>query len=84
MNEGRCNPGSHPTRLEPGQREYRGYCEWAVHPLETEFLLARGYAIVDGERRPVQLIHREAFVDHIKVDGSDPAFAAHFAHRLAA
>jgi hypothetical protein len=66
--------GHSPTRLEPGQREYRGYCEWAVHPLEAEFVLARGYAIVDGQPRRVQLVHEEEFVTQILVDGSDPVF----------
>jgi len=65
-------------------REYRGYCEWAVHPLEAEFILARGYAIVDGVPRTVLLIHEEAFVTVLQVDGSDPAFEESARLRVAA
>ena len=67
-------PGSHPSRLEPGEREYRGYCEWAVHPLEAQLILTRGYAIVDGQRCHVDHIHDEAFCVQVRVWGSDPAY----------
>lgn len=63
------------SRLLPGQREYRGYEEWAVHPEEAIFILHRGYALVDGEKQPVQFIHNEAYVTQIRVYGSDPVYA---------
>jgi len=56
-----------PSRLNPGQHEYRGYWDWAVHPDEAVFLLHRGYAVIDGEKAPVQFIHNEAFVTQIAV-----------------
>ena len=77
-------PGSHPTRLQPGEREYRGYCEWAVHPLEAELVLGRGYAIVDGQKRFVQHIHDEEFCVQILVAQSDPAYATDFTEKEAA
>lgn len=67
--------GSIPSQLNPGQREYRGYQEWAIHPDEAVFLLHRGYAIVDGERAEIQFIHNEAFVTQIRVYGSDPNYS---------
>jgi len=63
-------PGSHATRLEPGEREYRGYGEWAVHPDEAQFILHRGYAVVEGVRQPVRFIQNEAFVTQIRVHGT--------------
>jgi len=71
------NPGAGtaPSRLEPGEREYRGYQEWAVHPEEARFLLHRGYALVDGERRRVWWIHNEAYVTQIRVEGTDQVYA---------
>lgn len=59
--------GASPSRLEPGEHEYRGYWDWAVHPDEASFLLHRGYAIVDGQKAPVQFIHNEAFVTQIAI-----------------
>ena len=56
--------------LEPGQRDYRGYSEWAVHPDEASFILHRGYAVVEGVKQPVRFIHNEAFVTQIRVQGS--------------
>lgn len=61
---------------------YRGYCEWAVHPLEAEFLLARGYAIVDGIRRPVHWVQDEAFCVVVFVGASDPELVNHFPESL--
>ena len=58
-----------------GEHLYRGYQEWAVHPLEAELVLSRGYAIVDGRRRRVFHIQDEAFCTVILVEGSDPAYA---------
>jgi hypothetical protein len=66
----RLAPGAFPTKLEPGQREYRGYDEWAVHPDEARFVLHRGYALVNGERQRVRFIHNEAFVTQITVEKS--------------
>ena len=66
----RLDPGSFPTRLADGQHESRGYGEWVVHPLEAVFLLHRGYAVVDGVRQRVQLIHNEAFVTQLRVEGT--------------
>ena len=63
-------PGSNPSRLLPGQREYRGYEEWAVHPDEARYVLHQGFALVDGRREVVQFIHNEAYVTQIKVWGS--------------
>ena len=57
-------------KLAPGQRDYRGYGEWAVHPDEASFILHRGYAIVEGTQQRVAFIHNEAFVTQIKVTGS--------------
>lgn len=64
-----------PSRLDPGGREYRGYEEWAVHPEEAVVVLHRGYALVDGERCHVELIHNEAHVTQIRVWGSDPRYS---------
>ncbi len=66
----RPSPSTHSTRLEPGGRDYRGYIDWAVHPDEAQFVLHRGYAIVDGKKRPVYFDHNEAFVTQIQVIGS--------------
>ena len=63
-----------PSRLEDGQHEYRGYCEWAVHPNEAKFLLDRGYAIVNGERCHVWFIHEEEFVTQLRIENSDPEY----------
>ena len=82
MSEGHPGPASHSFKPKLGQREYRGYCEWAVHPLEAELVLSRGYAIVDGIRRPVLRIHDEEFCVQIFVGASDPALAGHFPERL--
>lgn len=70
----RPRPGAIPSRLEQGEREYRGYCEWAVHPDEARFILHRGYAIVNGERAKVLFVQNEAFVTQLRVDGSDSAY----------
>ena len=67
----RPQPGTHASRLEPGGREYRGYCEWAVHPDEASFILHRGHAIVDGKRAKVTFIHNEAYVTQLRVENSD-------------
>ena len=64
-------PGAVPSRLEPREREYRGYCEWVVHPDEARFILHRGYAIVDGVRAKVTFIHNEAYVTQLRVENSD-------------
>jgi hypothetical protein len=61
---------THSTKLEPGERDYRGYIDWAVHPEEAVFVLHRGYAIVNGEQRHVYFGHNEAFVTQIAVQGS--------------
>jgi hypothetical protein len=58
------------SRVDPGRHEYRGYGEWAIHPDEARYVLHRGYAIVDGQRRHVKWIHNEAFVTQIYVDGT--------------
>src|SRR5262252_7573037 len=71
----RPDPGAMPSRLEPGEREYRGYEEWALHPLEACFLLHRGFALVDGQEAQVMFIHNEAFVTHVRVYGSDPLYS---------
>ena len=63
-------PGAVPTKLDPGQREYRGYGEWALHPEEATFLLHRGYAVVEGERMRVSFIQNEAFVTQVRVQGT--------------
>lgn len=74
----KCSPppgkASHPSRPRLGEHEYRGYQEWAVHPLEAELVLSRGYAIVDGRKRRVIHIEDEAFCSVIWVEGSDPAY----------
>ena len=57
-------------KLTPGQRDYRGYGEWALHPEEATFLLHRGYAIVEGRKQPVTFIHNEAFVTQVRVQGT--------------
>ena len=66
----RERPGSHATRLGPGQRQYRGYDDWAVHPDEARYVLHRGYALVNGEQRHVHFVRNEAFVTMLTVDGS--------------
>jgi len=66
----RPTPASHSTRLEPGERAYRGYIDWAVHPDEAVFVLHRGYAVVDGERQSVYFDHNEAYVTQIQVQGT--------------
>lgn len=71
----RPRPGAVPSRLALGERDYRGYCEWAVHPDEARFLLHRGYALVDGVRERVWFIHNEAYVTQIRVANSDPVYA---------
>src|SRR5574341_2651012 len=74
---GRPEPGDIPTRLRDGQRDYRGYGEWAVHPNEAIFLLHRGYAVVEGVRQRVRFIHNEAFVTQVKVEGTFPQARPH-------
>lgn len=59
-----------------------GYCEWMVHPLEAELVLARGYAIVDGVRRPVHKIDDWEQGVQIFVGASDPELVNHFPERL--
>ena len=71
----RPEPGPAASRLNPGEREYRGYEEWAVHPDEACFVLHRGYALVDGRRAEVQFIHNEAYVTQLRVYGSDVAYS---------
>lgn len=66
--------GAMPSRLGRGGREYRGYCEWAVHPDEAVMLLHRGYAVVDGARRRVWFIHNERFVTQVRVQDSDVGY----------
>lgn len=68
---GRPEAGLSPQVLTPGQRAYRGYCEWVVHPDEARVILHRGYAIVDGQRVTVRFVHNEAFVTQLRVDNSD-------------
>ena len=58
------------TRLQPGERDYRGYIDWAVHPEEAVFVLHRGYAIVDGKSQYVYFDHNEAYVTQIQVQGT--------------
>lgn len=70
----RPRAGAMPSKLLAGEREYRGYQEWAVHPEEAMFVLHRGYALVDGEKQPVSWIHNEAFITQIRVYGSDIAY----------
>jgi hypothetical protein len=41
-----------------------------VHPEEASFVLHRGYALVDGERRYVRFSHNEAYVAQITVEGT--------------
>jgi hypothetical protein len=66
----RPGTASHSTVLEPGERAYRGYIDWAVHPDEAMFVLHRGYAVVNGTAQPVYFDHNEAFVTQIKVQGT--------------
>jgi hypothetical protein len=68
--------GALPSRLEPGEREYRGYDEWAVHPEEARVVLHRGYATVHGKQAAVSFIHNEAYVTQLRVRGSGEAPAA--------
>jgi hypothetical protein len=75
--EGRPGTATHSTRLQPGQREYRGYIDWAVHPEEAQFILHRGYAIVDGVQRPVYFDHNEAYVTQVQVIGSGTEVSAY-------
>jgi hypothetical protein len=70
----RPSAGSHAARLIRSQREYRGYCEWAVHPDEARFILHRGYALINGRRAHVTFIHNEAYVTQLRVEGSDLAY----------
>lgn len=63
-------PSTHSTKLNPGERDYRGYIDWAVHPDEAMFVLHRGYAVVNGEQRHAYFDHNEAFVTQIQVVGS--------------
>ncbi len=72
----RAPAGSAPSRLKPGQHEYRGYWDWAVHPDEATLLLHRGFAIVDGRKAPVQFIHNEAFVTQIAVIPPEEKYGA--------
>ncbi len=67
----RPSASTHSTRLKPGERSYRGYIDWAVHPEEARFVLHRGYAIVNGEQRHVHFDHNEAFITQIQVEGSN-------------
>lgn len=66
----RPEPATHSTRLEPGERAYRGYIDWAVHPEEAIYVLHRGYAVVDGKRQHVYFDHNEAYVTQIQVQGT--------------
>jgi hypothetical protein len=68
--EERPAPSTHSTRLEPGERDYRGYIDWAVHPEEAVFVLHRGYAVVNGTAQPVWFDHNEAYVTQIQVRNS--------------
>jgi hypothetical protein len=70
----RPRSGTNATRLERGCREYRGYCEWVVHPDEARAVLHRGYAIVDGRETHVTFVHNEAYVTQLRVDGSDTSY----------
>jgi len=63
-------PSTHSTRIEPGQRDYRGFIDWAVHPEEAIFVLHRGYAIVNGKPEYVFFDHNEAYVTQIQVQGT--------------
>lgn len=73
----RPSPGCLPSRLQPGEREYRGYDEWVLHPDEARFVLHRGWAVVNGKRTTeVRFIHNEAYVTQLRVRGSgEPAVA---------
>jgi hypothetical protein len=66
----RPRPGAVPTKLQPGEKEYRGYGEWAITPDEAQFVLHRGYAIVNGKKRHVHFIQNEAYVAQVYVDGT--------------
>jgi hypothetical protein len=66
----RPEPATHSTQLAPGERAYRGYIDWAVHPDEAMFVLHRGYALVNGTAQPVYFDHNEAFVTQIQVQGT--------------
>jgi ribosomal protein S4E len=70
----RAEPGSHPDRPSPGQRIYRGYCEWAIHPDEAVLILHQGYVLVDGVRRRAGLVHNDAYATIVQVDASDLAY----------
>lgn len=70
----RAPAGAFPSRLKPGQKEYRGYRDWAVHPDEAQFVLHRGYAIVDGRKVRVEFIHNEAYVTQIALIPEGAAF----------
>ena len=67
--------GCLPSRLDVGEREYRGYEEWALHPSEASFLLHQGFVLVDGQPAQVQFIHNEAYVTQVRVYGSDPLYS---------
>ena len=71
QDETRPLPASHATRLEPGERDYRGYGDWATHPDEARYLLHRGYALVDGKPQPARFLHNEAFVTMVHVEGTN-------------
>lgn len=62
---------THSTRLSPGERDYRGYGDWAIHPEEATFLLHRGYALVDGKPQRVRFLHNESYVTMVHVEGTN-------------
>jgi len=66
----RLPPGTHATKLEPGQRSYRGYNDWAVHPDEARFVLHRGYALVNGKPQHARFVQNEAYATVLTVEGS--------------
>jgi hypothetical protein len=43
-------------QLDPGDRFYCGYHEWAVHPAEAAVILGRGYVTINGTRFSVQQV----------------------------
>lgn len=62
MGGDRPEPGSIPSKLEPGYRENRGYGDLAIHPEEAVFVLHRGWVTVNGDKAYVYFIQNEAFV----------------------
>lgn len=66
----RMGTATYSTMLSPGERDYRGYGDWALHPEEATFLLHRGYALVDGKPQIVRFISNEAFVTMVHVEGT--------------